>query len=82
MISSSPGQLQPVFQAMLENACRICDAKFGNLVLYEGDVFRDAALHGAPIAFAELRKRNSILRPGPESGLTRALETRRVVHID
>ena len=50
VISSSPGELEPVFQAMLENATRICEAKFGNLHLYEGDAFRIAALHGAPPA--------------------------------
>ena len=54
VISSSPGELQPVFQAMLENAVRICDAKFGALSLCEGDAFRVAALHNPPPAFAEM----------------------------
>src|SRR5262249_18205295 len=48
VISSSPGELAPVFQAMLENAVRICEASFGNLLLYEGDVFRHVPLHNAP----------------------------------
>ena len=45
VISSSPGELQPVFQAMLASATRICGAKFGMLYLYEGDCFRCAAHH-------------------------------------
>src|SRR5262245_25528465 len=52
VISSSPGELEPVFKAMLENAVRICEASFGNLLLYEGDVFRHVALHNAPKAWA------------------------------
>src|SRR5262249_30768733 len=51
VISSSPGELEPVFKAMLENAVRICEASFGNLLLYEGDVFRHVALHNAPKAW-------------------------------
>ena len=81
VISSSPGELEPVFQAMLENATRICDAKFGNLLLYEGNVFRVAAMHGAPPAWAELRRRDPILRFGPKNPLARIAETRRVQHI-
>ena len=53
VISSSPGELEPVFQAMLENAVRICDAKFGNLFLYEGGAIRSAAMHGAPSKMVE-----------------------------
>jgi hypothetical protein len=46
VISSSPGDLQPVFEAILENATRICEAKFGNLWLREGDKFRIVAIYG------------------------------------
>src|SRR5262245_27372969 len=79
VISSSPGALQPVFDTMLSNAVRICEAKFGNLLLYEGDVFRYVAMHGAPPAFAELRRRNPVV---PTVGvLARAVATKQVQHI-
>jgi hypothetical protein len=55
VISSSPGALEPVFKAMLENAIRICGAKFGNMLLLEGDVFRYVALHGASPEFSAER---------------------------
>ena len=61
VISSSPGELQPVFQAMLENATRICDAKFGNLALFDGSALRIVALHNAPPGFAELRQRDPVI---------------------
>ena len=51
VISSSPGELEPVFQAMLENATRICEAKFGTLYRYDGDAFHVTAMHNAPPAF-------------------------------
>src|SRR5262249_35759818 len=57
VISSSSGELEPVFQTMLANAVRICEAKFGNLLLYDGEAFRFAAMHGAPPAWNELRRR-------------------------
>src|SRR5437588_8267519 len=50
VISSSPGELEPVFQTMLGNAVRICEAKFGTLYLREGDGFRAVAMHNAPLA--------------------------------
>ena len=53
VISSSPGDLEPVFQAILENAARICEAKFANLFLYADDAFRLAAQRNAPSAYAE-----------------------------
>src|SRR5262249_21139066 len=65
VISSAPGQLKPVFEAMLVNATRICEAKFGNLFLYEGGGFRHVAMHGAPPAFAELRRSNPVVRSTP-----------------
>jgi hypothetical protein len=55
VISSTPGELEPVFQTMLENATRVCGAKFGIMNLYEGDgVFVTAALHNVPPAFAAI----------------------------
>src|SRR6266700_7653177 len=65
IISRSPGELQPVFQAMLENAARICDANFGTLLLYEDGAYRMAAMHGAPPAWSEKRAREPTFRPGP-----------------
>jgi hypothetical protein len=61
VISSSPGDLQPVFENMLANATRICEATFGVLYLFEGDAFRAVALHGPP-AYVEARRRNPVLR--------------------
>jgi len=68
----------PVFDAMLENATRICQAKFGTLYLREGDTFRAAALHNAPPAFADIRKREPV-RPGPRTVLSRVLTTKQAV---
>src|SRR5262249_18836935 len=62
VISSSPGELEPVFQAMLENATRLCEAKFGAMYLSEGSAFRIVAMHNVPPAFAEMRRRNPVFR--------------------
>jgi two-component system, NtrC family, sensor kinase len=82
VISSSPGDLKPVFDAMLANATRICGANFGNLLLCEGDTFRVAALHGARPEWVELREREPVTRPGPFSPLRRAVTTRKFQHVE
>jgi adenylate cyclase len=83
VISSSPGELEPVFQAMLENATRLCEAKFGVLFRSEGDALRAVALYGAPLAYAEERRRNPIIRPvlTPQTTLGRAVATKQSVQI-
>ena len=77
VISSSPGELKPVFDALLANAVRICDAKFGTLFLTEGDAFRYVALHGAPPAFAEARRREPVTRVKPGTTLGRVAATKK-----
>src|SRR5262245_21255454 len=81
VISSSPGELEPVFNAMLENAVRICEAKFGNLLLYDGGAFRFTALHNAPPAWDHLRRNNPSVRPGPNNPLCRMAATKQLQHI-
>jgi two-component system, NtrC family, sensor kinase len=81
VISRSSGELTPIFQTMLANATRICEAKFGNLFLCEGDEFRLVAMHGAPTAWAERWRREPVIRPGPGTGLGRIARTKELVHI-
>ena len=81
VISSSPGELEPVFHAMLENATRICGAQFGNLLLYDGDAFRFAAVDGAPPAWDDLARREPVFRVRPNSPLGRLATTRELQHI-
>jgi two-component system, NtrC family, sensor kinase len=82
-ISGSPSELKPVFDAILERATRICEAKFGTMWLREGDAFRVVALHNAPPAYEE-RRRNRLIHLfdlHPKSPVRRSLETRQVIHI-
>jgi signal transduction histidine kinase len=81
VISSSSGELEPVFQAMLANGVRICEAKLGVLCLSEGDAFRVVALHGAPSAYVEARRREPVIHLGPGSGTDRAQRTKQPVQI-
>jgi two-component system NtrC family sensor kinase len=81
VISSSPGELGPVFEAMLEKAVNICDAEFGLLFRWEGDAFRTVAMHGVPQALADERRRNPVLRPNPGTGLGRVVETKRAIQV-
>ena len=80
VISSSPGDLQPVFQTMLENAVRICDAKFGNIYRWDGGARHLMASHNTPSAFVEAR-RYSANRPGPETPSGRMIATKALVHV-
>jgi GAF domain-containing protein len=79
VISRSPGELEPVFEAMLANAVRICEAKFGTLYLCEGDGFRAATMHNAPPGFAAAR--TAVVHPPPDSGLGRAARTKRAAQV-
>jgi GAF domain-containing protein len=82
VISSSPGKLEPVFQTMLENALRICEAKFGTLYLCDGGALRPVAdTQRAPPAYKQARKRKPRLPPAPDGPVGRVLVTKQVVHI-
>ena len=81
VISSSPGDLEPVFQAMLANATRICGAAFGSMLLAEGDLFRRVAQHNAPPKFADFHNKTPIVDPKEIHDLKRLVETKQVIHI-
>ena len=81
IISSSPGMLEPVFQAMLENATRICGAKFGILFRYEGGLFHPAALTNVPPAFADFLGRQGPFAPVPGQVFGRLSQTKGVIHV-
>jgi two-component system, NtrC family, sensor kinase len=79
VISSSPGELEPVFDAMLEKAMRVCEATFGHLATYDGARFHTVAIRGVPAPFAEFRRQNPPVY-GPGTGVARLLAGERVVH--
>ena len=79
VVSGSPGNLEPVFDAMLQNAVRICGAKFGNLMLREGDAFRLGATHGAPQAYVDYLHNNRVFRTNP--GLAQLVKTKEHYHL-
>jgi GAF domain-containing protein len=80
VISSSPGELGPVFEQMLEKATRVCGASFGTLNLFDGERFETVALYNVPPAFAASRKR-ALISPHPEGGLSYVARTKQVAHI-
>jgi GAF domain-containing protein len=80
VISASPGELEPVFQAMLERAVRICGAKFGNIYRWDGEALHILASHNTPPAFAEAVRR-SPYRPYPHSPIGRMVAKGAVAHI-
>src|SRR5262249_22660038 len=79
VISRSPGELDPVFQAILANATRICEAQFGLFVLYEDGGFRCASTYNLPAAFAETFLRNPVIKPPPTDPLGRVIQTRQQI---
>src|SRR5262249_24040440 len=78
VISRSPGEVAPVFQAMLDSATRICEANFGGLYVRDGDEFRLAAIHNMPPALADARRR---VRPEMQTPLGRAIRNKQAVHV-
>ena len=81
VISSSPGDLQPVFATMLEKAVRICDATFGNIYRWDGDALHLVAAHNTPPAFAEARRSTPFFSPGPKTVVGRMVATKTVIHV-
>ena len=82
VISSSPGDLQPVFEAILENATRICEAKFGNLWLREGDKFRIVAMHGGSPEYREYLFAEPLVALDAQDAASRVVSHREVLQID
>ena len=81
VVSSSPGDMKPVFEAMLANALHICDAKFGHILLYDGERYHAAYLHEVPSSYREFWEQHGPIRPGPKTGLARLARTKQVSHI-
>ena len=80
IISSSPSDLAPVFDKMLENATRVCGAEFGSMYLVENDSLRQAALYNVPAALAAARA-NKVFRPHPQAPITTAIRTKQAIHV-
>jgi GAF domain-containing protein len=81
VISSSPGELPPVFDTLLANATRLCEANFGMLNLYENGAHRIGAMHNTPPAFRDARSREPLHRPGPLTPLARIADTKQIIHV-
>ena len=81
IISSSPGDLEPVFEAVLEKATRLCQAKFGNLFLREQNGFRYVAMHGAPPSYTALGKPLVVLSEHQYTPLAEAVRTKKPIHL-
>jgi GAF domain-containing protein len=82
VISASPGELEPVFQAILANATRLCDAKFGTLNLYDGEVFHKTASYNVPPEYEDVSLRERWWRPHPGGIAIEVVRTKRPVQID
>ncbi|MBR0719847.1 GAF domain-containing protein [Bradyrhizobium liaoningense] len=81
IVGSSPGDMKPVFEAILVNALRICAAKFGHILLYDGERFHAMHLHDVPPSYRAFWDQHGPIRPNPKTGLGRLAATKQVVHI-
>jgi GAF domain-containing protein len=81
VISSSPGELEPIFAAMLEKAVRVCDANFGNIYRWDSETAHLVAAHNTPPAFAEYRRRFPHHQPNPKLGIGRMFATKETLHV-
>jgi class 3 adenylate cyclase len=81
VISSSSGGLEPVFKTILDNAVRVCGAKFGNLWLRDGDNFRIASTHGAPSAYRNFLRREPVVRADPQITMWQVVQSKQVVQV-
>jgi two-component system, NtrC family, sensor kinase len=81
VISSSPGDMKPVFEAILANALRICEAKFGHILLYDGERYHASHLHDVPPSYRQFWEQHGPIRPGPNTGLARLARTKQIAHI-
>ena len=81
VIGGSPGELEPVFNAMLEKAVHVCEAKFGILFRHEGGMVHPAAMLNVPPAYAEFLIRQGAFAPQPGQLFGRICETKKVIHI-
>ena len=80
-ISSSPGNLEPVFASILENAVRICGAEFGNLLLRDGDTLRTGATHGAPAAYEDFMRSEAPFCLDPRLGLGQMFQAKQTYQV-
>src|SRR6516225_3781328 len=80
VINSSPGNLQPVFDEILEKAMHLCEAAFGELRTYDGERFQSASIRGVPVAFAEFRRQNAAPAGAGSLG-ARVLEGQLIAHV-
>src|SRR3974390_2052003 len=81
VISSSLGDLEPVFQTMLTNAMQVCEAKFGFMNRYDGDTWKIVAVHGAVPAYTEYLQQHGYKRPGPETVVARIASTKQIAQV-
>src|SRR5260370_25685002 len=81
VISSTPGDLEPVFQSLLENATRVCGAKFGTMNLLEGEIIRLVALYNVPPGYAGALGESRTHRPHPKGGLGQVIRTKQVAQV-